>query len=130
MINVYRLPLIASLVLLGACASPSKSVQVQKQTQCPISLQAGQQLILSLPSNPTTGYRWAVREDAAKVLKSLGPEVYSSAENSDLVGGDGHSTWRFQATESGEARLLLTYAQPWDASAEPAETFDCQIRVR
>ena len=103
---------------------------MQKQSQCPISLQAGQQLILSLPSNPTTGYRWAVQEDAAAVLKALGPEVYSAAEDSDLIGGDGQSTWRFQATAPGEAQLLLTYAQPWDTSAAPADTFDCQIRVR
>lgn len=130
MINAHRLPVLASLVLLSACASPSKSLQVQKQSQCPISLQAGQQLILSLPSNPTTGYRWTVQEDAAVVLKALGPEVYSAAEDSDLVGGDGTSTWRFQATEPGEAQLLLTYAQPWDSSAAPADTLDCQIRVR
>ncbi|TBU76958.1 peptidase inhibitor I42 [Pseudomonas daroniae] len=126
----HSLSLLATIALLSACASQSRSVTVQEQSQCPINLHAGQQVILSLPSNPTTGYRWAVREDAASILKSLGPEVYSAAENSDLVGGAGHSTWRFQATGSGEARLLLTYAQPWDASAEPAETFDCRIRVR
>lgn len=125
----HSLSLVAAVALLSACASPSKSVSVQEQRQCPIALQVGQQMILSLPSNPTTGYRWAVREDAGSVLKSLGPEVYSASE-ADLVGGDGHSTWRFQAAASGEAQLLLTYAQPWDTSSEPAETFDCRIRVR
>lgn len=125
----HSLSLAAAIALLSACASPSKSVAVQQQTQCPLNLQLGQQMILSLPSNPTTGYRWAVREDASSILKSLGPEVYSASQ-SDLVGGDGHSTWRFQAIGSGEAQLLLTYAQPWDASTEPAETFDCRIQVR
>lgn len=125
----HSLSLVAAIALLSACASPSKSVTVQEQTQCPLNLHVGQPMILSLPSNPTTGYRWAVREDAASVLKSLGPEVYSASQ-SDLVGGDGHSTWRFQATASGEAQLLLNYAQPWDTSTEPAETFDCLVRVR
>ncbi len=126
----HSLPLVAAVALLSACASQSRSVTVQEQRQCPLDLHAGQQMILTLPSNPTTGYRWVIRENAASVLKSLGPEVYSAAENSDLVGGDGHSTWRFQATESGEAQLLLTYVQPWDASAEPADTFDCRVSVR
>ncbi|SDI69582.1 inhibitor of cysteine peptidase [Pseudomonas flavescens] len=126
----HSLSLVAAIALLSACASQSRSVTVQEQQQCPLNLHAGQQVILTLPSNPTTGYRWVVRENAASVLKSLGPEVYSAAGNSDLVGGEGHSTWRFQATESGDAQLLLTYVQPWDAGAEPAETFDCRVSVR
>lgn len=126
----HRLPLIVATALLSACASTSKSLQVQDQGQCPLNLSEGQQLILSLPSNPTTGYRWTLREDAASVLKSLGPEVYSANNEAGLVGGDGHSTWRFQALRSGEAPLLLAYVQPWDAGAEPAQIFDCRVIVR
>ena len=64
------------------------------------------------------------------VLQSLGPEVYSNPEDSGLVGAGGLSTWRFTAHEPGEGRLLLTYQQPWEQNVPPAQTFECEIRVK
>ena len=81
-----------------------------------------------MPSNPTTGYRWAIQDSAGGVLRALSPEVYSSAE-SGVIGGGGQSTWRFQAFTAGQGRLRLTSQQPWEPEAEPAETFDCAITV-
>ncbi len=119
-----------SLLLLGACASaPLSSVSVSEDRHCPLSLHTGQMLIVSLPSNPTSGYRWNLREVSSEQLKSLGPEVFSSPEN-DLIGGDGISTWRFEAADSGSGRLYLTYQRPWESDAEPAGLFDCRIDVQ
>lgn len=130
MTQAHRLSLLAAALLLSACASNSNTLQVQNQAQCPLTLNKGQQLIISLPSDPTTGYRWLLRESADSVLKSLGPEVYSPGNNAELLGSDGHSIWRFSAVQAGEAPLLLTYVQPWDADAEPAQIFDCRVQVR
>jgi len=119
-----------SLLMLSACAStPSNSVSVNDDRQCPLSLRTGQLLIVSLPSNPATGYRWSLQQAATAQLKSLGPEVFSTLD-SGLVGGDGISTWRFEAGEPGQGQLLLSYQRPWEADAEPAGLFDCRIEVR
>lgn len=120
----------APLLLLTACAStPPSSVAVNDDANCPLTLQRGQTLIVSLASNPTTGYRWSLRDVSSEQLKSLGPEVFSSPK-SDMIGGDGMSTWRFQAAEAGSGRLYLTYQQPWEPDAEPAGLFDCRIEVQ
>lgn len=124
-----RLLLPLSLALLAACASaPKQNVTVDNQDACPLALKNGQNLILTLPSNPTTGYRWAIQDSAGGVLRGLGPEVYSSAE-SGVIGGGGQSSWRFQAFAAGQGRLRLTSQQPWEPEAEPAETFECVITV-
>ncbi|WP_313085299.1 protease inhibitor I42 family protein [Pseudomonas sp.] len=124
-----RLLPIAPLLLLAACASaPSGPVTLSDEADCPVSLQPGQKLIVSLPSNPATGYRWSARDISDDQLKSLGPEVFSSPKN-DLVGGDGISTWRFQADQPGSGRLYLTYQRPWELDREPAGLFDCRIEV-
>ncbi|UUQ63362.1 protease inhibitor I42 family protein [Pseudomonas fuscovaginae UPB0736] len=125
-----RLLLPLSLVLLTACAQqPRQNVTLENQSECPMQLKTGQNMILSLPSNPTTGYRWAIQDSAGGVLKSLGPEVYHNPENSDVIGAAGQSTWRFQAFASGTGRLRLTYQQPWEPEVPPAESFDCPIVV-
>jgi len=125
-----RLLVPLSLALLSACATqPKQNVTVEKLSQCPVRLNSGQNLILSLPSNPTTGYRWAIQDSAGGVLKSLGPEVYRNPEDAGIVGAAGVSTWRFQAFAAGTGRLRLTYQQPWAPEVPPVETFDCAIAV-
>ena len=125
-----RLIPLLGLSLLTACAQqPAHNVTVEQQSNCPMQLRTGQNLIVSLPSNPTTGYRWAIQDSAGGVLRSLGPEVYSSSDNGQLLGSGGQSTWRFQAFAAGNGRLRLTYQQPWEPEAEPAQTFDCPITV-
>ncbi|GAI64092.1 unnamed protein product, partial [marine sediment metagenome] len=77
-----------------------------------------------------SGYRWLVKNAASAVLRSLGPEVYNAPDDQDVVGSAGVSTWRFQATSTGDAQLLLVYQQPWAAEVAPVQTFDCKIVVR
>ena len=126
---VRLIPLLA-LSLLTACAQqPAHNVTLEDQSDCPQQLYVGQQLILSLPSNPTTGYRWAIQDSAGGVLRSLGPEVYTSSDNGQLLGSGGQSTWRFQVFAPGSGRLRLTSQQPWEPEAEPAQVFDCPITV-
>jgi inhibitor of cysteine peptidase len=126
----FRLIAPLSLALLAACAQqPRQNVTLEKQTDCPIQLKSGQNLILSLPSSPATGYRWAIQDSAGGVLRSLGPEVYHNPDASDLLGASGVSTWRFQAFASGSGRLRLTYQQPWAPEEPSAQVFDCPIKV-
>ncbi|SEI43155.1 inhibitor of cysteine peptidase [Azotobacter beijerinckii] len=119
------------LVWLAGCAhsDPSSVVALEDEDDCPLQLESRQQLVLTLPSNPSTGYRWQVRESASKVLRSLGPEVYSSPKDSEVVGSAGQSTWRFQAVQAGQDTLLLVYRRPWEVGVEPAKAFDCAITV-
>jgi inhibitor of cysteine peptidase len=129
----FRLLPMVGLVLLAACAQKPPSPVVQKSADkgdCPRPLQAGQHFLLSLPSNPTTGYRWEIARDAGRVLRSLGPEVYINPEDAGLVGSAGKSTWRFLAWQPGEDQLLMHYRRPWDVGVAPAKTLDCMIRVK
>lgn len=128
-----RLLLPCSLALLAACSSqpkPSVNVEEKQLGKCPMQLHSGQTLTITLPSNPTTGFRWVVADAAPGVLRSLGQEVYTTPEDAGLVGSAGQSTWRYQAYQPGQARLLMNYQRPWEVGVAPAKTIDCQISVR
>ncbi|MDN7142538.1 protease inhibitor I42 family protein [Pseudomonas sp. JQ170] len=126
-----RLLVPLSLALLTACAQqPRHSIALDDQADCPVQLQTGQQLTLTLPSNPSTGYRWLVQNPANSILRSLGPEVYSHPEDAGVVGSAGQSVWRYQAQATGEGHLILVYQQPWAPEVRPVKTFDCAITVK
>ena len=125
-----RLLIPLSLALLAACAQqPRQIVALDKQSDCPLKLKAGQTLLLTLPSTPETGYRWSVQNPAPDVLRSLGPEVYSNPEDAGIVGSAGQSVWRYQAANAGTGRLLMVYQQPWAPEVAPVKTFDCAVTV-
>ncbi|MDG9884993.1 protease inhibitor I42 family protein [Pseudomonas sp. GD04058] len=131
--TIRRTALLSGLTLLAACShdtTRTEPVVVEKQSQCPIDLSIGQALTLTLPSNPSTGYRWQVQDAASSVLGALGPEVYRSNDNTGMVGSDGQSTWRFRAKGAGEGHLVLVYQQPWAPEESPVQRFDCTVKVR
>lgn len=126
-----RLLLALSLSLLAACAhQPRQNVMLTDASDCPVSLTAGQHLTLSLPSNPTTGFRWQVQSPVGEALQSLGPEVFSTPESLNMVGSAGQSTWRYQARQAGSSHLVMVYQQPWAPEVPPEKTFDCVITVK
>lgn len=126
-----RLLVPLSFALLSACAQqPTQPVELDAESECPIRLKVGQALTLTLPSNPSTGYRWRIENPAANVLQSLGPEVYSAPDAAEMVGSAGVSTWRYLAKTVGDAQLVLIYQQPWAPEVAPVQTFDCAIRVK
>ncbi|KPY61094.1 putative Lipoprotein [Pseudomonas amygdali pv. sesami] len=119
-----------SLALLTACAqTPKNIVSIEAENDCPLTLQSGQTLILTLPSNPTTGFRWLTQNPAQNILRSLGPEVYANAESKEMVGSGGQSVWRYKATDAGTGRLVMNYQQPWAPEVAPEQTFECAITV-
>lgn len=128
--TALRLLPILGLALLTGCAHSPDSLILQEQSQCPLHLSSGQLLMLTLPSNPTTGFRWVLRDGAERVLESLGPEVYSNPEDAGLVGSAGLSTWRFNVKQAGADHLRLAYQRPWETEVAPAKTFDCAIEAR
>lgn len=117
-------------LLLSACVRPSQMVNLTEQAQCPVTLNKGQQLILSLPSNPSTGFRWMLHDVPASVLEKLGPEVYSNPQSDAPIGSAGLSTWRFRAGRPGTSQLRLDYQRPWEQQAAPENVFDCTITVK
>lgn len=127
----HRVLFLLGLALLGACSQqPHRTVELDAESECPKRLQVGQNMTLSLPSNPTTGYRWLVQNPASQILESLGPELYSAPEEAGIVGSAGISTWRFQAKAVGQGHLVLVYQQPWAPQVRPVQTFDCAIHVK
>jgi inhibitor of cysteine peptidase len=89
-------------------------------------------LVLTLESNPTTGFRWEVVEKKDAVLQLVGEAEFKVASELDPPppGTGDVEIFRFQAVEAGEAGLDLVYHRPCEEGVEPLETFSIQVVVR
>ena len=95
-------------------------------------LEQGQILVVTLKSNPTTGYGWEVAENQESILEQMGEAEFKQSETGEppLVGAGGWEIFRFKAISAGEMTLQLVYHRPWEEGVEPLKTFSLQVVVR
>ena len=94
-----------------------------------IELELGKLLVVTLESNPSTGYQWELIENNESILKQFGQTEYKPAETSNpRVGGGGWDIFRFKAVSAGQTTLEFVYHRSWE-DAEPLETFSIQVTV-
>ena len=103
-------------LLVAACGSSEsgKTIELsQKDSGTTLQVTQGDELVISLESNPTTGYSWAESKSsqAGDVLQ-LGSKKYES--ESDAIGAGGVETWTYKAVGAGTADLELDYLRPFE----------------
>jgi predicted secreted protein len=95
-----------------------------------VELEQGQILVVTLDSNPTTGYSWEQAENQEPILEQMGqPEFKQSLTGGrPVAGAGGWEIFRFKAVSSGQMNLELVYHRSWE-DVEPLKTFSIQVSV-
>lgn len=94
-----------------------------------VTLAVGEELTLTLESNPTTGYSWQLRELDSSVLALQGDVEYNSEAEEGVVGAGGVEIFRFTAEGPGRIMLSLQYLRPWEEGIAPEEVYSVEIVV-
>lgn len=92
-----------------------------------IAAHLGDELVLSLPENPTTGYRWQLNPPGKSlVLESDRFELQEKA----MTGAAGIRQFSFCVSAAGQARLRLALIREWETDKPPLENFSLLIEVQ
>ena len=123
------LGLSVAMVLAGCATKSAARLELtKKDSGSTQTLSVGQELRITLDSNPTTGYQWAVDGEVPPQLEQAGVPKY--AARSGALGAGGTEVWTFSTVSSGEGPLELKYWRSFEPSATPAETFHVTVRVK
>src|SRR5262245_6188634 len=91
-----------------------------------IEARAGDEIVVRLPENATTGYRWQIdRIDGP--LELAGDSYELSAPG--VIGGGGVHEFRFRATATGTARLALKHWRSWEGEGSVTERFSVDVGI-
>jgi uncharacterized repeat protein (TIGR01451 family) len=91
-----------------------------------VDLRGGQELVIDLEGNPSTGYVWEVALVDDAVLQRVGQ--FEFEHYSDAIGSAGRQTLRFRAAGEGQTDLVLAYRRPWEDAA-PVRTYAVNVRT-
>ena len=96
-----------------------------------VKVAAGGKVIVTLESNPSTGFSWMLSEITSEgVLEEAGNEFQSdNTDNPPLVGAGGHEIWTFKALKKGTSTISMEYSRPWDGGEKGVETFELTVIV-
>jgi inhibitor of cysteine peptidase len=119
----------AALGLLAGTASACKVVSVGKaENGKTVTLHAGDQLLVTLAANATTGYAWKVQSVQKQILKPLASKYVPAPNPTHLVGKGGVAKLTFRAKSVGTTTLKLVYVRSFEPTA-PAGSFKLRVVV-
>jgi inhibitor of cysteine peptidase len=129
---------LALLLLMTACASPGDTppnVPAQEGASpaaAPagqdslIQARVGEELVITLQSNPSTGYRWMLEDSLDAGLLRLAGRTYVP-DQPVRVGSGGHEQFTFVGVAPGETTLRLRYSRDIQRSAPGRAAFRVRI---
>ena len=94
----------------------------------PDAMSIGDELKIKLPSNPSTGFSWAIVSPTDDTVLTLVSTEYIGS-GSGLIGAPGTEVFRFQTTGVGSVTILLHYTRPWETNSPPADTYTQCVTV-
>ncbi|MFN8518748.1 MAG: protease inhibitor I42 family protein [Chloroflexota bacterium] len=91
---------------------------------------AGGSVIVSLCSNPSTGYRWAEPVSSDPSIASVGGWAYEAPADASAPGAGGTEVFTLVAGATGHATVTSSYDQPWAGGDQGAWTLTLDVVVR
>jgi len=90
-----------------------------------VAVKRGDVIVVELPDQPSTGYRWDVASDPA--LVEIEGSAYQSAGPG--VGGGGITTWKLRARALGRTRLDFKRYRPWEGDRSVVDRFAVTLDI-
>ncbi len=121
----------ASTTVPAAAATPQIVTLGAAESGATIAIATSQRVVVRLPGNPSTGYRWSLVESAGGVLASDGAPSFEPVQAAaQRPGAGGTEVWRFTPMRAGEQVLRFEYSRPWEQGTPPAEVVTFTVTVR
>lgn len=113
------------LFSFGICVAAKKSDTTDPQK--PIVVKASDpNFVITLSSNPTTGYSWSLKSYDNDLIKPISRKYYPP--QTKLLGAGGYEKWFFAVKPAGFivpqiTNVTLIYSRPWELQGAQASNF-------
>jgi predicted secreted protein len=115
--------LAVALVPWGDDATSTSEPAVYHQGDA-ISVATGDEFVIALPANPSTGYSWTARDDPDVAFVSS-----RQVSGGSQPGASGTQELTFRAEQPGTSTFELAYARSFEKGVPPAKTAEFAVTV-
>jgi inhibitor of cysteine peptidase len=102
----------------------------ETQNGTTIVVNAGDEVVVRLSANHTTGFFWGVKQISdTGILELVGSTFIPDTPIPGATGQGGTDVWTFRAIRHGAAILSMEYSQPWNGGIKGYRTFNLTVQV-
>jgi inhibitor of cysteine peptidase len=94
-----------------------------------LDIAVGQEAVVRLASNPSTGYKWAPADTRSAVMAVVGEPSFEPPAR-PLPGAPGTEVWRLKAMTEGQGEVRFEYRRPWERAQAPARAVSFTFLAR
>jgi inhibitor of cysteine peptidase len=98
-------------------------------TSSPVTVKVGQEFLIAIPGNPTTGYSWTGKSANANITVWGSAYQGPSATGKPLMGAGGQQIFVCAANKVGSAVLTFSYGRPWQKGVKPARSMTFNVTI-
>jgi inhibitor of cysteine peptidase len=125
---LFLVALAGMVILITGCGSVQTQLSAADNGKT-VEVKAGDQIVIALEGNPSTGYTWEAKDLDASMLQQVGETEFKSS-NPGLIGAGGTLTLTFKTLKAGTSALTLIYHRPWETDVAPVNTFMVNVTVK
>ena len=114
------------LVTTLAIPAPGCGAYTYTDSEQTIQVWVGNEFIIALGANPTTGYGWQESYDTA-MLELVERKYVAEETDEELAGAGGIEYFRFRALERGETQITLDYQRSREETVIEQRVFTVTI---
>jgi len=85
-------------------------------------------IVIELPENPSTGYRWSIRSKVDPILGLKGDSFQPPTDSRPGAGGS--RRFEFSAAAAGSAKILLWNWREWEGEGSVAKRYSVTVTIR
>jgi len=117
-----------SILAIGLLAGCAGGIETYTDADKTINANVNEEFVITLDSNPTTGYNW--EEDYDEAMLKLVESKYEMSKQAEegMVGAGGTQYFRFQALKTGKTEITLTYKRSWETESADQKVFTVDIQ--
>ena len=127
--------------LLAACTVPaangfplstpekppqSMRIIVEKDNGSTIEVRLGDLVLVSLPENATTGYRWAIDHYNQELIEAVATEPHYESK---AIGSGGEVDFIFKGKQLGVGEIMLKHWRQWEGDQSVIGRFQLRLHV-
>lgn len=127
---------IAVIIILGLMIFSDKTFDTEQiesntntvENENKIEVKSGENFLINLESNPTTGYSW-VSDFDENYVELINKDFVQQKTDELIVGAGGTETFSFKALKAGEIKIDFYYVREWEIDVAPIDqkVFDVTI---
>jgi C1A family cysteine protease len=120
--------LIALSILLGLSTYGQNFIQVTKLNALEsVSITRQQVLEIKLPSQPSTGFGWYLKNNEQEIVEQVGDWDFVSNDINNPIGTPGIQTIRYIGAARGIDDLEFLYKRPWEDDSQATDNYTIKV---